>query len=181
MEDAGAGLTSYLRSSADSDSCSSAFSIGASETPMSAGSQLAAPWNAATPIGCLTSMSPSGSGKSTSSRHSIVSARLVADLGDLVASYDYLLPLDFPLRRFFAQYRDRNQVDLTVGFTPAVNLPNVVVLYDPDGAVHIVGDEALCPQSRRAPGLGLSGLGSPGQRREVRPKVVLLGSSGPAP
>ena len=72
---------------------------------------------------------------------------LVPNLGDLVASYDYLLPFDFSLRRFFAQYRDRSQVDLTVGFAPAVNLPNVVALYDPDGAVHIVGDEALAPKA----------------------------------
>lgn len=69
----------------------------------------------------------------------------LADLGDLVESYDYLLPLSFPLRRFFAQYRDRTQVDLTVGFAPVVNLPHGVVIYDPEGAVHIVADEALGP------------------------------------
>ncbi len=67
--------------------------------------------------------------------------------GDLVESYDYLLPLRFPLRRFFAQYADRTQVDLTVGFSPVVNMPRSVVLYDPEGAVHIVGDEALDPKA----------------------------------
>jgi predicted nucleotidyltransferase len=71
----------------------------------------------------------------------------LADIGDLVDSYDYLLPLSSPLRRFFAQYRDRTQVDLTVGSAPAVNLANVVVLYDPDRAVHVVGDEALDPKA----------------------------------
>jgi hypothetical protein len=60
-----------------------------------------------------------------------------------VESYDYLMPLGSPLRRFFAQYRDRTQVDLTVGFALVVNLPRVVVLYDPEGAVHIAGDEVL--------------------------------------
>jgi predicted nucleotidyltransferase len=45
----------------------------------------------------------------------------LADIGDLVESYDYLLPLSFPLRRVFAQYRDRTQVDLTVGSAPFVN------------------------------------------------------------
>jgi predicted nucleotidyltransferase len=67
--------------------------------------------------------------------------------GDLVESYDYLLPLSFPVRRFFAQYRDRTQVDLTVGCAPMVSIPRSVVLYDPEGAVHIVGDEALDPKS----------------------------------
>ena len=33
------------------------------------------------------------------------------------------------------------------GSAPVVNLPNVVVLYDPDGAVRIVGDEALAPSA----------------------------------
>jgi predicted nucleotidyltransferase len=69
------------------------------------------------------------------------------DLGDLVESYDYLMPLSYPLRRFFAQYRDRTQVDLTVGFAPVVNLPRSVVLYDPEGAVHIVGDDGLYPKA----------------------------------
>ena len=64
-------------------------------------------------------------------------------LGELVESYDYLLPLSFALRRFFAQYRDGTQVDLTVGFAPVVNLSRVVVLYDPEGAVRVAGDEAL--------------------------------------
>ena len=73
--------------------------------------------------------------------------RVLGDLGDLVASYDYLMPLGFPLRRFFAQYRDRTQVDLTVGFATAVNLARVVVLCDPEGAVHIAGDEALDAQA----------------------------------
>jgi len=67
--------------------------------------------------------------------------------GELVESYDYLLPLSFPLRRFFAQYRDRAQVDLTVGFAPVANIPRSIVLYDPEGAVHIVGDEALEPKA----------------------------------
>ena len=107
--------------------------------------------------------------------------RALRDLGDLVESYDYLMPLSFPLRRFFAQYRDRTQVDLTVGFAPVVNLPRSVVLYDPEGAVHIVGDDGPRPESRRGPGLGLPGVGSVGQRREVRPAVVVLGSTGPAP
>ena len=65
----------------------------------------------------------------------------------MVESYDYLLPIGFPLQRFFAQYRDRTQVDLTLGLAPSVNLPNVVVLYDPDGDVRIVGDEALVPKA----------------------------------
>jgi predicted nucleotidyltransferase len=69
--------------------------------------------------------------------------RALADLGDLVESYDYVMPLSFALRRFFGQYRDRTQVDLTVGFATAVNLPRVVVLYDTEGAVHIADDEAL--------------------------------------
>ena len=64
-------------------------------------------------------------------------------LGELVEAYDYPMPLSFPLRRFFAQYQDRTQVDLTVGFAPVVNLPRVVVLYDPEGAVRVPGDEAL--------------------------------------
>ena len=67
----------------------------------------------------------------------------LGQLGELVESYDYLLPLSFPLRRFFVQYRDRTQVDLTVGFAPVVNLVRAVVLYDPEGAVNIVGYEAL--------------------------------------
>ena len=53
--------------------------------------------------------------------------RALGDFGDLVESYDYLMPLSFPLRRFFAQYRDRTQIDLTVGFAPVVNLPRNVV------------------------------------------------------
>jgi len=72
---------------------------------------------------------------------------MLGELGDLVESYDYLLPLSFPLRRFFAQYRDRTQVDLTVGFSPVVNMPRSVVLYDPEGAVHILGDEVLQPKA----------------------------------
>ena len=64
-------------------------------------------------------------------------------LGELVEAYDHLMPLSFPLRRFFAQYQDRTQVDLTVGFAPVVNLPRAVVLYDPEGAVRVASDEAL--------------------------------------
>jgi predicted nucleotidyltransferase len=63
--------------------------------------------------------------------------------GELVEAYDYLMPLSFPLRRFFAQYQDRTQVDLTVGFAPVVNLPRAVVLYDPEGAVRVASDEGL--------------------------------------
>ena len=70
----------------------------------------------------------------------------LAALGELVESYDYLMPLGFPLRRFFAQYRDRTQVDLTVGSAPVVSLPLSVVLYDPEGAVRVVGEEALDPR-----------------------------------
>ena len=73
--------------------------------------------------------------------------RALGDFGDLVELYDYLLPLSFPLRRFFAQYQDRTQIDLTVGFAPVVNLPRNIVLYDPEGAVHIVGHEALDPRA----------------------------------
>jgi predicted nucleotidyltransferase len=73
--------------------------------------------------------------------------QMLGDLGDLVESYDYFMPLSFPLRRFFAQYRDGTQVDLTVGFAPVVTLPRSVVLYDPEGAVHMVGDEALYPDA----------------------------------
>ncbi|HTT91052.1 MAG TPA: hypothetical protein VMF65_15970 [Acidimicrobiales bacterium] len=73
--------------------------------------------------------------------------RALGDLGDLVESYDYLMPLSFPLRRFFAQYQDRTQFDLTVGFATAVNLARVVVLYDPEGAVHVAGDEALAAKA----------------------------------
>ena len=61
-----------------------------------------------------------------------------------------LTAAEFPLRRFFAQYRDRTQVDLTLGLAPSVNLPRVVVLYDPEGAVRIVGDEALDPKADEA-------------------------------
>ena len=73
--------------------------------------------------------------------------RALSGFGDVVEMYDYLMPLRFPLRRFFAQYRDRTQVDLTVGCAPVVNLPRGVVLYDPEGLVHIVGDKALAPKA----------------------------------
>jgi hypothetical protein len=71
--------------------------------------------------------------------------QVLGTLGHLVESFDYLMPLGFPLRRFFAQYSDRTRVDLTVGSAPEVYLPRVVVLYDPDGAVHLVDDEVLDP------------------------------------
>jgi hypothetical protein len=67
-------------------------------------------------------------------------------LGDLVESFDYLMPLTFPLHRFFAQYSDRTQIDLTVGFAPVGNFPRTVVLYDPEGAAHVVGEEVLDPK-----------------------------------
>ena len=54
------------------------------------------------------------------------------------------------MQRFFAQYRDRTQVDLSVGFAPIVNLPRTVVLYDREGAVHIVGDDAIDPEADEA-------------------------------
>ena len=87
------------------------------------------------------------SGKSTSSEALGRVRRALRDFGALVELYDYLLPLSFPLRRLFAQYQDRTQVDLTVGFAPIVNLPRNVVLYDPEGAVRIVGNEALDPRA----------------------------------
>jgi hypothetical protein len=118
------GWTGYRTSLAHSDSCSSGSSIGASGTTTSGGSQSAAPSNPATRTGCPTSTSAWGSKRSTSWRHSVASA-VVGDLGDLVESYDYLMPLSFPLRRLFAQCRDRTQVDLTVGVAPAVNLARV--------------------------------------------------------
>jgi len=71
----------------------------------------------------------------------------LGSLGDLVESFDYLMPLNFPLRRFFAQYSDRTQVDLTVGCAPAASIPRTVVLYDPEGAVRVVGDEVLDPRA----------------------------------
>lgn len=51
------------------------------------------------------------------------------------------------MRRFFAQYSDRTQVDLTVGSAPAAYIPRSVVLYDPEGAVHVAGDDVLDPQA----------------------------------
>jgi hypothetical protein len=42
--------------------------------------------------------------------------RALADLGDLVEPYDYVMALSFALRPFFGRYRDRTRVDLTVGF-----------------------------------------------------------------
>ena len=71
----------------------------------------------------------------------------VGHLGDLVEAFDYLMPLSFPLHRFFAQYRDRTQVDLTVGCAPAAYIPRSIVLYAPDGIVHVLGDAVLDPNA----------------------------------
>jgi hypothetical protein len=71
---------------------------------------------------------------------------VMGTVGDLVESFDYLIPHSSPLRRFFAQYSDRTQIDLTLGFDPLVHIPRSVVLYDPEHAVHVVGDEVLAPK-----------------------------------
>lgn len=71
---------------------------------------------------------------------------LVGRLGDLVESFDYSPQFWVPLRHFFAQYRDRTQIDLMVTCAPTSAIPRVLVLYDPEGAVTAVGDEALEPK-----------------------------------
>lgn len=70
----------------------------------------------------------------------------MGSLGELVESFDHLMPLSFPLQHFFAQYRDRTQIDLTVSCAPVADIPRSVVLYDDEGAVKLVGDEVLDPK-----------------------------------
>lgn len=72
---------------------------------------------------------------------------LMENLGDLVESFDYAPQFWLPLRHVFAQYRDRTQVDLTVTCAPTSAIPRVVVLYDPEGAVSLVSDQALEPEA----------------------------------
>ena len=71
---------------------------------------------------------------------------LMENLGDLVESFDYAPQFWVPLRHVFAQYSDRTQVDLTVTWAPTSAIPRVVVLYDPEGAVSLVGDQVLEPE-----------------------------------
>ena len=72
---------------------------------------------------------------------------LMENLGDLVESFDYAPQFWLPLRHVFAQYRHRTQVDLTVTCAPTSAIPRVVVLYDPEGAVSLVSDQALEPEA----------------------------------
>jgi hypothetical protein len=60
--------------------------------------------------------------------------------GDLVESFEHELPgVTGPHARIFAQYADRCQVDLVVmaDSVDAGRVPNVVVLYDPEGRVTV--------------------------------------------
>ena len=61
-----------------------------------------------------------------------------------------------PPAPFFAQYRDRTEVDLTVGLATAVNLLPVVVLYDPERCMRsvIVGLRILVTTVARSWGRG---------------------------
>ena len=136
------GWTDYPTSSVHSDSCSSGSSTGA----RGRGRQVAA-------VGCslergnadrLSDLDVAIGVKEEHFEEVLGRVRqALGDLGDLVEAYDDLMPLHFPLRRFFAQYRDRAQVDLTVGFAPVVYPPRVVVLDDPEKAVRIAGDGAV--------------------------------------
>jgi predicted nucleotidyltransferase len=65
-------------------------------------------------------------------------ARLVAQLGDLVESYEHQIAgLTTTHVRIFAQYADRSQVDLVVfgAAEPIGSVRDLVVLYDPDAIV----------------------------------------------
>ncbi len=75
-----------------------------------------------------------------------------------------------PPAPFFAQYRDRTEVDLTVGLATAVNLLPVVVLYDPERCMRsvIVGLRILVTTVARSMGTRRNGHvlgGSRGSRR----------------
>ena len=70
----------------------------------------------------------------------------VDGLGELVDSYHHQLPgLALTHERIFAQYADRSQLDLVVypATVSAGSIPNVVVLYDPDGV--LAAPEAAAP------------------------------------
>ena len=71
----------------------------------------------------------------------------LASLGELVALFGQDWPASCPVRRYFALYRDRTQIDLTVSeATGTVRLPAGVVLYDPAGLVEVVSDAVLAPR-----------------------------------
>ena len=71
----------------------------------------------------------------------------LASLGELVALFGQDWPASRPVRRYFALYRDRTQIDLTVSeATSTVHLPAGVVLYDPAGLVEVVSDAVLAPR-----------------------------------
>lgn len=71
----------------------------------------------------------------------------LASLGEMVTCFAQDWPASRPLRRYFALYRDRTEIDLTVSeATGIVHLPAAVVLYDPDGLVEVVSDAILAPR-----------------------------------
>src|SRR5712691_4883263 len=79
--------------------------------------------------------------------------RAVDSLGDLVESYHHQLPsVRTTHERIFAQFANRCQVDLMVfpASEPIGSVPNVVVLYDPDGHVVISSDrQPVTPEQIR--------------------------------
>ena len=78
-------------------------------------------------------------------------ARSAVDgLGGLVESYHHKLPgLMLTHQRIFAQYADRSQLDMVVypATVFAGSIPNVVVLYDPDGLLATPDGAELVPVS----------------------------------
>jgi hypothetical protein len=80
--------------------------------------------------------------------------RGVDRLGDLVDSFHHQLPgVTTTHERIFAQFADRCQVDLVVfpASADAGAIPNVVVLYDPDGRIAIASESrpAITPEQVR--------------------------------
>ena len=84
------------------------------------GLQLAALWNVATPIGCPTLTSRSGSGSSTSRTQSVRFRQALDPSATWWTCYLLAKLSPAPVLR---QYRDRTQVDLTVGWRPLSTCP----------------------------------------------------------
>jgi hypothetical protein len=67
--------------------------------------------------------------------------------GELVECFDNEVEVPrLKLRHVFAQYADRTQLDVNITFAAPAHIPRVVVLYDPENLVTVLGDDALDPK-----------------------------------
>jgi hypothetical protein len=67
--------------------------------------------------------------------------------GELVECFDHEVEIPrCKLRHVFAQYADRTQLDVNIASVAPAHVPRVIVLYDPENVVTVLGDDALDPK-----------------------------------